>query len=206
MIDLPKKPEVHCLDGMAGFTTYVIANPENHQITHLVVKSIRPPFRERLVPVERVEATTPEQIQLKCSRDDLDQMESFETEEYVQSELPGYIYWTDVYGTNVPPIPGYTTEGVPALIRVKTRNTPQGELAVRRGARVEATDGYVGQVDELLVDSRTLQVTHLVLSERHVFQHREITIPISQIDHVQEDTIFLKLDKQGVEGLATTPG
>jgi sporulation protein YlmC with PRC-barrel domain len=184
----------------------VIANPENHTVTHLVVKSIRPPFRETLAPVEQVEASTPDRIQLKCSRAELDQMEPFETEEYVQSELPGYIYWTDTYGTNVPPVPGYTTEGVPALIRVKRRNIPQDELAVRRGARVEATDGYVGQVDDLLVDPKTLQVIQLVLRERHIFQQREITIPVSQIDHVDEDTIFLKLDKQGVAELPTTPG
>ncbi len=206
MIDLPKKPEVHASDGMAGFVTYLIANPENHAITHLVVKSIRPPFREMLVPVEQVNATTPDRIQLKCSRNDLDLMEPFETEEYVQSELPGYIYWTDAYGTNVPPVPGYTTEGVPALIRIKRRNIPQGEMAIRRGARVEATDGYVGHVDELLVDPNTLQVTHLVLSDRHIFQRWEITIPVSQIDHVHEDTIFLKLDKQGVDELPATPG
>jgi hypothetical protein len=41
---------------------------------------------------------------------------------------------------------------------------------VRRGARVEATDGYVGQVDELLINSNNMQVTHLVLLERHIFQ------------------------------------
>ncbi len=203
MNDLPKKTEVHCSDGMAGFITYVIANPENHRITHLVVKSIRPPFRETLVPEEQVEATTHDRVELKCSRDDLDQMEPFETEVYIESDQPGNIYWSDSYGTNVPTFSGYTTEGVPVLIRVKRQNIPHSELAVRREARVDATDGYVGQVDDLLVDSDNLRVTHLVLKERHVFKHREITIPVSQIDHIDDNTIYLKLDKKSVEELPT---
>jgi sporulation protein YlmC with PRC-barrel domain len=70
---------------------------------------------------------------------------------------------------------------------------------------VEATDGYVGQVDELLINSNNMQVTHLVLLERHIFQKREITIPISQIDHIAKDTIYLKLNRQSIEELPTTP-
>ncbi len=90
-------------------------------------------------------------------------------------------------------------------IPVKHQNIPGYEQAVRRGAQVEATDGPVGQVDELLVNSHNMQVTHLVLSERHIFEHREITVPVSQIDHVDDDTVYLKLDKKSVEELPTVP-
>ncbi len=200
MIVLPPKARVDCSDGIAGFITYMIANPESRQITHLVVKNIRPPFRESLVPVEQVEATSPEWIQLKCSLNELDKMEPFEYESYVRSDELGMIpqpYDLLALGT---------TSATDAMYdQMIFRNIPQGEMAVRRGARVEATDGYVGRVDELLVSSHTLEVTHLVLIERHVFQRREITIPVSQIDHVDEDTIFLKLDKQGVAELPPTP-
>ena len=44
MIDLPMKADVHCSDGVAGRSTYVIGNPGNRQISHLVVKSFRPRF------------------------------------------------------------------------------------------------------------------------------------------------------------------
>ncbi len=76
---------------------------------------------------------------------------------------------------------------------------------MKRGARVEATDGTVGQVDELLVNSNNMQATHLVLLERHIFKEREITIPVSQIDRIDEDTIYLKLDRKSIEELPTTP-
>jgi hypothetical protein len=65
MIDLPTKAEVYCSDGIAGRSTYVIGTPIDQQITHLVVKSYRPPFREVLVPLDQVEETTPSRIKLK---------------------------------------------------------------------------------------------------------------------------------------------
>lgn len=200
MIDLPMNAEVYCSDGIAGRSMYVIGNPNNNKITHLVVKSIRPPFQEFLVSVDQVEETTEDRITLKCTRDEIHKMQPFEYEEYIHTEIPGYLY-----GPYVVPGVEYTSEWVDTYIPVKRQNVPQGELALHRGARVEATDGYVGQVDELLINSNSMQVTHLVLLERHIFQKREITIPVSQIDHVVENTIYLKLDRQSVEALPTTP-
>jgi hypothetical protein len=44
-----------------------------------------------------------------------------------------------------------------------------------------------------------------VLLERHILQKREITVPVSQIDHIDQGTVYLKLDRQRVEDLPTTP-
>jgi hypothetical protein len=49
-----------------------------------------------------------------------------------------------------------------------------------------------------------MQVTHLVLLVRHIFEAREITIPVSQIDHIDQGTVYLKLDRQSVEALSIT--
>jgi sporulation protein YlmC with PRC-barrel domain len=217
MIDLPMKAEVHCSDGVAGRSTYVIGNPIDRRITNLVVKSYRPPFREYLVPVDQVEETTNDRIKLRCTRDDLIKMEPFEYEEYIPTEFPNYLCWPYVlpeqpYFSASGPSIGYLfpapwermKEEIP-YAGVKRQNIPASELALQRSARVEATDGYVGQVDELLVNSNDMQVTHLVLLERHIFKKREITIPVSQIDHIAEGTVYLKLDRQSVEGLPTTP-
>jgi hypothetical protein len=152
--------------------------------------------------VDQIAETTDNRIKLKCTRDDLNQMEAFEYEEYIPTELPGYLQWPDPH--DVPAIPGYSMEPVATFIPLKRQNVPPGELALRRGARVEATDGYVGQVDELRINSTNMQLTHLVLLERHIFQKREITIPISQIDRIDEGKVYLKLDRQSVKALPTT--
>ncbi len=200
MIDLPTKSKVHCSDGAAGRSTYVIFNPNNHRLTHLVIQSNQPPFHEYLVPVDQVEETTPDLIKLKCTRKDLYTMELFECEEYIRTKLPEYLEYPALYTG----FKNYTRE-VDTFIPVKLRNVPQGESVVKCGAQVEATDGPVGQVDELLINSNNMQVTHLVIFERHLIEHREITIPVSQIERVDDDKVYLKLDRQSVEQLPTTP-
>ena len=199
MIDLPTKAEVHCSDGVVGISTYIIVNPINHQMTHLVVKKLLPPSTEVLVPVDQVEETTPDMIRLKCSRNDVGMMKPFEVEEYIRTKMPDYLNWPYVL-----PV-GFYPEVAVKYMPVKHQNIAMGEVAVRRGAQVEATDGYVGLVDELLINSNNMQVTHLVLRERHIFKNREITIPVSQINRVDEHTVYLKLDRQSVEQLPTTP-
>lgn len=218
MIDLPTKAEVHCSDGPAGLSTFVIGNPTNRQITHLVVKSFRPPFYEHLVPVNQVKETTDHRIGLKCTRDEFNKMELFRYEEYIPSEFPEYLngpydllersyFTTDVPKSTAYLLPGpwgRMTEQLPYSV-VERQNIPAGEAGLRHDARVEATDGYVGQLDELLINSNNMQVTHLVLLVPHIFEGREITIPVSQIDRIEEGTIYLKLDRQSVEALPTTP-
>jgi hypothetical protein len=203
MIDLPINAEVYCSDGIAGRSSYIIGNPINLQVTHLVIQSFLPPSQEYLMPVDLVEETTNDRIKLKCTRADLNKMDPFLYKEYIPTDFPGYLSWPYV----LPAQSGANRVRQEALnfTTVTHRNLPEGELALRRGAHVEATDGYVGQVDELLLNSNNMQVTHLVLLERHILQKRETTIPVSQIDHIDEGTVYLKLDRQGVEALPTTP-
>ena len=61
-----------------------------------------------------------------------------------------------------------------------------GELAVRRGSRVRATDGDVGRVDEFLVDRETAHITHLVLREGHLWGQKDVLIPVSEIGQIDE--------------------
>ena len=125
-----------------------------------------------------------------------------EFDSYVRTQvLPDYLHWD-----GVPAISGFTTEPVTASIPMKCRNVPQGELVLRHDMIVNSTDGYVGKVDKLLIDLNDMQVTHVVLVVRHIFDASEIIIPVSQIDHIKEDTIYLKLDRQAVKKLTTAPG
>jgi sporulation protein YlmC with PRC-barrel domain len=90
-------------------------------------------------------------------------------------------------------------------IPVTHQRIPHGELAVHRGARVEATDGHVGRVDEFLVDPVDTHITHLVLREGHLWGQKDVTIPVSHIDRIEEDTVYLKLDKHNVGALPAIP-
>jgi hypothetical protein len=78
---------------------------------------------------------------------------------------------------------------------------PPGELAVRRGARVEATDGYVGVVDEFLVRPSNDNVTHLVVKVGPPWGRRDACIPVAAIREMRDGCVLLRLDKSQVESL-----
>ena len=82
---------------------------------------------------------------------------------------------------------------------------PTGEVVIRRGTHVKATDGDVGKVDEFLVDPENDVITHLILREGHLWGKKDVTIPVSEIDKIAEEAVYLKLDKKAIETLPTVP-
>jgi uncharacterized membrane protein len=86
-------------------------------------------------------------------------------------------------------------------------NNEVGQLAsaVQPGARVEATDGRVGTVSELGAAEVGSNASHFVLQEGHLWGKKVVTLPLSAVDRVEGDTVYLKLDKKAVEKLPTIP-
>ena len=80
---------------------------------------------------------------------------------------------------------------------------PSGEVAVRGGEHVHATDGNIGQIQGLVIDSGSHQVTHVLLQEGHVFGRKLAAIPISAVAAVNENGIQLNITKQQVKDLSS---
>jgi hypothetical protein len=83
---------------------------------------------------------------------------------------------------------------------VTTDTVPLGEVAVQRGAHVHATDGPIGQVQGLVIDSGNYHVTHVLLQEGHLWGRKQVAIPISAVTEL-DDGIGLRLSKREVEDL-----
>jgi sporulation protein YlmC with PRC-barrel domain len=192
-MDIPINTPVLCNDGPCGTSSYIILDPTNEQITHLVVKENRDPYRERLVPVDSIADSTANEIRLRCSQEELHAMERFIENQFIASDLAHFD--ADVY--MLWPFVAPEAE----IINLETENIPAGEMAVRRGANVIATDGRVGKVDEFLVDPASEHITHLVLREGHLWGKKDVTIPVSRIDHMDENNVYLKIDAASVEKL-----
>jgi sporulation protein YlmC with PRC-barrel domain len=192
-MDIPIDAEVFCTDGFCGRSTRVVLKPETEEVTHLVVREKESPHKEILVPVTAVTATTPDSINLSYTRGKLAQLQTFFETEYVKVDIPQYV--GGLYSMEAYPYPESE------VLTVKHKLTPAGELALNRGARVEATDGYVGRVDEFLVDPENNHITHIVLREGHLWGQKEVAIPVSEIQRMKEGAVYLKLDKRGVGAL-----
>jgi sporulation protein YlmC with PRC-barrel domain len=199
---IPVDAEVRCTDGACGRSTYVVINPVTEQVTHVVVKGAAPPQTEYLVPVDYVASATADQIQLKCTRDELEHLDPFVQTEYIEEKMPTYV--TEGGSASFYYLP-YAEPEQTVRVQVEHQQIPPGELAVRRGTRVEATDGSVGRVDEFLVNPNTGNITHLVMREGHLWGKKDVSIPLSAIRETRDDAVLLNLDKQQIESLPIIP-
>jgi hypothetical protein len=77
---------------------------------------------------------------------------------------------------------------------------PVGEVEVRRGEHVHATDGNIGRVRGLVIDPRDHHVTHFLLDEGHLWGAKTVAIPIGTVTSV-EDGVRLNLSKDQVRDL-----
>jgi sporulation protein YlmC with PRC-barrel domain len=195
-MDIPLKVTVYCVDGPCGQSKEVVLDRNTQEVTHLVVKEKGAPHSELLVPINLITESTPHEIRLRCPKGELAEMQPFLEAEIIEEKIPHYV--PDIYL-----LPVEVPES--KWVTVKREAIPPGEVAVRQGARVEATDGRLGRFDELLVDPVTEQVTHLVMREGHLWGQRDVTIPVSEIDRLEENTIYLKLNKDQVQALPSTP-
>jgi sporulation protein YlmC with PRC-barrel domain len=197
-MDIPINAEVFAADGSYGRSTRVILNPVTEQVTHLVVKEATFGV-ERLVPLQMVKESTPTVIRLNGSKSELEKLPPMTITEYLQPVIPFNQYGIDQYVMWPYTVPGLTD------IPLEHDMVPPDELAVRRGTRVEATDGHVGRVSEFVVSPTNGHISHLVLEEGPFWSKKDVAIPIAQVDRIEKDTVYLKLDKQALEALPTIP-
>ena len=173
--------EVNCTDGQCGEVIRVVVDPAAEVVTHLVVEPTHREGLGRLVPLELVDLDAvggaSGDVTLRCSLEEFDNLEAAE-ESYF---LPG-----GNVGNITPPI--------------ITDTLPEGEIGIRKGQQVHATDGGIGRVQGLVIDRATHHVTHVLLHEGHLWGKKEVAIPIGAVKGIAEG-IQLTLTKHEVQDL-----
>lgn len=194
-MDIPIKASVTCQGEVCGKTICLIVNPCSNELTHVVVEDHEFPYQKRIVPVEMVKNSTPKSIQLSCNKQEFLQMENFIEHHYIPAEQTFGVF--PVKQKIYIPYSMYSND----LADVTREHVPEGGIAFHPGTLIEATDGKVGQVDEFLVDPISEHITHLVMKEGHLWSKREIAIPASEIERVENDVVRLKISKAEIESL-----
>jgi hypothetical protein len=77
---------------------------------------------------------------------------------------------------------------------------PEGEVEVRRGERVHATDGEIGRIHGFVIDPTDHGLSHVLLDEGHLWGKKTVAIPISAVRDVN-DGVRLNITKQEVGDL-----
>jgi sporulation protein YlmC with PRC-barrel domain len=203
-MDIPLDVEVRCSDGACGKSTAIIVEPVTEKVTHFVVQVEGSQY---LVPIEVIAEATADHIHLHWSRQELVSAAPFEKAVFAGEDLGTYMT-PGIMGAPVAWPYGADGEYIleaAAAAYMPVEQIPEGERALHSGAYVEATDGGVGQVEEFLIDPGSGRITHLVLRKGHLWGKRDVTIPLDQIDRVEDDVVYLKLNKEAVGGLPGVP-
>jgi sporulation protein YlmC with PRC-barrel domain len=203
--------DASCTDGACGEVTRVVVDPVARTVTHLVVEPKHEHKQARLVPVDLVD-TVPGGIRLRCTRAELQKLDPAEETEFLPgSGDPGdlgygseqVLSWR-YYGLSTGDGTGLSSSAGPGRgydTRPLTYDSvPLGEVEVRHGDRVHATDGEIGLVEGLVIDPRTYQVTLVLLQEGHLWDRKEVAIPIGAVTRV-DIGIQLNISKQQVGAL-----
>ncbi len=193
-MDLPINATIECSDEQYGTSVAIILNPTSVEVSHLIVREPGLFGVDRMVPIALVTESTPEQIRLRCTKDELVELPAFVSTSY----LPASPHYLPAYGAGMMFSPYLSMR--PA-VSIDHENTPADELAIHRGAHVHATDGHIGVVGEFLVNPVSSGIAHVHPARGALLEPPECRRPVAKIDHIEEDTVYLTLNKHEVEAL-----
>jgi sporulation protein YlmC with PRC-barrel domain len=191
-----------CSDGPCGAVSRVVVDPVARELTHLVIEPEHRSGLGRLVPLDLVEAGEGE-VRVSCTLAEFEKLPSAEEMDF----LPGGSGYHAYAAHEAYYWPYYGLEGNDAdpnlalASAVETRDKlPGGEIGIRRGEVVHASDGEIGKVEGLVIDSAQGHVTHVLLQEGHLWGRKQVAIPIGAVEKIDQG-ITVTLTKHEIEGL-----
>jgi sporulation protein YlmC with PRC-barrel domain len=199
----------NCSDGQCGEVMRIILDPSAKTVTHLVIQPRHHAEDGRLVPVGLVEPGAGE-IRLRCSLAEFGGLDPAEDIEMVEGLDYAGGYGPDAvlgYGDVGSMGAGASASGQGIGMGlghskpiVAQDSIPEGESEVGRHEHVHAADGEIGRVQGFAVDPADHRVTHVLLSEGHLWGRREVAIPVSAVASLDEG-VRLNITKKQVEDL-----
>jgi sporulation protein YlmC with PRC-barrel domain len=193
--------EVSCSDGACGELRRVVVDPVARVLTHLVVEKKHRQGNGHLVPIDLVSSSGTD-IQLRCTLAEFEALEDAEETHFLAGARGQWGYAQDqmlsqpYYGLGMMGMGGMGG----GLQPITSDRVPVGEVEVRRGEHVHATDGPIGKVQGLVVDPSDHNVTHVLLDEGHLWGKKQVAIPIGAVTGV-EGGVQLNLSKDEVRDL-----
>jgi osmotically-inducible protein OsmY/sporulation protein YlmC with PRC-barrel domain len=187
---------VRCRDGEAGKLRHVVLEPENGEVTHLVVERGILPRREIVVPASWVETSSDDEIVLNATLEELDMLPDYDELDFIDPELDykpvgGYRraetkFWKSPYG-------GAGSENI-WLVRFVRLGFHEEEVLLERGLPVVTKDDQpAGTVNHLIVDPASHLVTHFVVRRGWLWNQKMHILPLEQVLSVSEAGVRLKL-------------
>jgi nucleotide-binding universal stress UspA family protein len=196
---------VSCRDGGSGELRRVVVDPVARTLTHLAVAPRHRPGADRLVPVDLV-VSAQEGIRLRCTTAEFDALEPADETKFLP-RAPASLGYAEDQILSWPYFNlGGGVSGIGLGARTRSRSVvrdrvPVGEVEVRRGEHVRATDGPIGRVQGLIIEASGHHVTHVLVDEGHLWGQHSLAIPIGAVSRIEQG-VRLNLTKDEVRHLA----
>lgn len=197
MIKFPLNPNarVQFIDRLAAALVSIVVDTAEQRVVSFVVQDKS--NQRRLVPLESVVDADDELVRMRISSDTFFALPEFDESQYVIGGDPENDFFKAVEGVQTP------VYYIPDLGGEKAV-PPEKDLALIRGAFVNAKDGHVGTVEEIVIDPVSGKASQIVVHTAGR-KKEELVLPIAVIGEVKGDTVYLKLSMQQVETLPGVP-
>jgi sporulation protein YlmC with PRC-barrel domain len=185
--------DVSCSDGVCGKVIRLVIDLHAHTVSHLVVNDRQ--LRGRLVPLNLVDVdATTGKIRLRCGTAEFEKLHAANVTvsllDNPADPESGNDQWLWSAGRRLLDPPSVTHDTL-----------RPGQAAVSGGDHVHATDGNIGQIQGLVIDSGSHRVTHVLLQEGHLGGRKVVAIPVSAVRRVNQNGIQLNITRQQVKDL-----
>lgn len=207
--------KIHCQGNEdCGKLHKVVLDSHTYRVTDLIVERGFLQKTDRVVPVTEVDKATEDDIYLSIESDKLDDYPEYNEKEFKEplpnwEEVEGYDFEKEKYRTQE--VRHWTrrfgmlhlTPVVPQLKRRVHEGISKDKAVIERGTPIKQVANTIGKVDHLLVDRESGEIKHIVM-DKGLFAHSRV-IPISMIDDVTEEAVFIKKDENLEELPRYTP-
>jgi hypothetical protein len=186
--------DASCTDGVCGKVSGLVIDPHARALTHLVVDDRQ--FQGRLVPLSLVDVDAATgRIGLRCTIAEFAKLAPASKKVPLQNDADPGDTSAQFLSRSV------ASQWLADPVSATYDTLPSGEVAVRGGDHVHASDGNIGQVQGLVIDSGSRQVTHVLLQEGHVVGRKVVAIPAAAVTGVSENGVQLSITRQQVKDL-----
>ena len=205
MYELPLDAKVTCTDGHGGEVVAVTFSPEGKVISHIVVEDSS--GSQRLVPLDVAVKSSHNEIWLDCTEVELKEMPLFLVTEFVERAAQQSGDWAEEEGEweDGVDISSFEMSMEAYGMPVEVERVPEGEVTFHRSVEIEATDSHVGNAGALIIEPESGQISHIVLHKGHLWGKKDIMVPLSAVDRIDYDSVYLNVDKNAAENFPEVP-
>jgi len=181
---MPIGATIRCRDGAAGKLKYVVIDPDDGEVTHLIVERGMLLKRDIVVPAGWVERSSEDEIVLNATVADLNALPKYREVDFAEPD-PSYrpLSGHRVQETRVWVSPYVAVDGgKPWLLHHVRLGIQDDEVLLRRGLPVQTSDGrHAGVLDHLVVEPKDMRVTYLVVRRGWLWNRQARIVPLERV-------------------------